>query len=232
MTFSIAARCAETGALGVAVATYSLACGARAQASAGHGAVMSQGFADPTLGTTAIQLLRQGLPAPEVMARLRQGDPDFEWRQLSLVDAEGRAVGHTGRHTRAWSGQSEGRDCVACGNVLAGEAVVQAMTRGFEASRGQPLAERLLRALEAAREAGGQHGADGPMPERSAALKVVLAEEHPLRDLRVDFSASAISDLRRLHDEYERMAPFYELRRRRPAETPPQDTWMRRLQPR
>ncbi|GGC53379.1 hypothetical protein GCM10011504_34670 [Siccirubricoccus deserti] len=227
MTFSIAAHCPETGAVGVAVATYSLACGTRARAATGRGAIMSQGFASPPLSLLGVQLLEQGLPAPEVMEGLRASDPDFAWRQISLVDAAGRAVGHTGPHCRGWAGQAAGRGCVACGNVLAGEAVVQAMIAGFEGSAGQPLAERLLRALEGARDAGGQRGADGPLPERSAAVKVHHVEAHPLVDLRVDFSPDAITDLRRASDEWQRMAPYYELRWRSPATTPPQDAWMR-----
>jgi uncharacterized Ntn-hydrolase superfamily protein len=227
MTFSIAAHCPETGGVGVAVATYSLACGARARTATGRGAIMSQGFASPPLSLLGIQLLEQGLPAPEVMERLRASDPDFAWRQLSLVDATGRAIGHTGPHCRGWAGQAEAQGCVACGNVLAGEGVLQAMIAGFEGAAGEPLAERLLRALEAARNAGGQRGADGPLPERSAAVKVQHIEAHPLVDLRVDFSPDAITDLRRAFDEWQRMAPYYELRWRSPATTPPQDSWMR-----
>jgi uncharacterized Ntn-hydrolase superfamily protein len=230
MTFSIAGFCAETGAVGVAVATYSLACGARAHAAAGAGAVMSQGFANPALPVEAIRLLKEGLTAPDVMARLRAWDPDFEWRQLSMVDAKGNAIAHTGPHPRAWSGQLNGKDCVACGNVLAGPQVLDAMVRGFEISAGQPLAERLLRALEGARAAGGQVGPTGPVTERSAALKVALGESFPARDLRVDYSPSAIVALRELHDEYERMAAFYEQRWKQPAESPPQDVYVKGLQ--
>ncbi|MCO6416222.1 DUF1028 domain-containing protein [Siccirubricoccus sp. KC 17139] len=227
MTFSIAAYCPETGAVGVAVATYSLACGARARAATGRGAIMSQGFASPPLSLLGIRLLEEGLPAPEVMARLAASDPDFAWRQISLVDGAGRAVGHTGPHCRGWAGQAEGPGCVACGNVLAGEGVVQAMVAGFMAAAGEPLAERLLHALEGARKAGGQVGAEGPLPERSAAVKVHHVEAHPLVDLRVDFSADAITDLRRLWAEWQRMAPYYEQRWRNPVATPAQDAWMR-----
>jgi uncharacterized Ntn-hydrolase superfamily protein len=230
MTFSIAGYCSATGAVGVAVATYSLACGARLHAAAGAGAVMSQGFASPALPVEAIRLLKEGLTAPEVMRRLRAWDPDFEWRQVSMVDARGTAVAHTGTHPRAWSGQAEGRDCVACGNVLAGPQVTEAMVRAFETSTGQALPERLLRTLEAARAAGGQVGATGPVTERSAALKVALGEAFPIRDLRVDFSPSAIEALRALHDEFERMAPFYEQRWKQPAQSPPQDLHVRNLQ--
>ena len=231
MTFSVAGYCAATGAVGVAVATYSLACGARAHAVAGAGAIMSQGFASPALPVEALRLLKQGLTAPQVVERLRAADPDFDWRQISLVDAQGRAVAHTGPHPRAWSGQLNGQDCVACGNVLAGPQVVAAMVQAFTASAGQTLAERLLRALEAARAAGGQVGATGPVAERSAALKVALGESFPIRDLRVDFSPGAIVALRELHDEFERMAPFYDQRWKQPAQSPPQDLYVRGLHP-
>lgn len=233
MTFSIAGHCPETGQVGVAVATFSLACGARAHAAGGRGAIMSQGYASPHLGALGIHLLREErLAAPAVMDRLRAADPDFAWRQISLVDGTGRAIGHTGARTRAWSGQAEGRGCVACGNVLLGEGVVQAMVDAFEAATGQPLAERLLRALEGARAAGGQHGPDGPITERSAALKVAApGEMHMLRDLRVDVSDSAIVALRAASDAFERYAPFYEMRWKHPAETPSQQDWQRRIGP-
>jgi uncharacterized Ntn-hydrolase superfamily protein len=179
------------------------------------------------------RLLKEGLTAPEVMRRLAAWDPDFAWRQVSLVDALGNAVGHTGSGPRAWSGQRNGKGCVACGNVLAGPQVVEAMVAAFDAGIGQPLAERLLRGLEAGRAAGGQVGATGPAAERSAALKVALGEAFPVRDLRVDLSPSAIEALRALHDEYEdeyeRMAAFYEQRWKSPAESPPQDLYVRSL---
>ena len=227
MTFSITGYCAETGAVGVAVATSSLA---RSRAVAGVGAVMSQGFASYVIPEEAIRLLREGLGAPQVLERLRDWDTDFDWRQVSLVDARGTALAHTGSRPRAWAGQVQGRDCAACGNVLAGPPVVEAMVQAFEASAAKPLGERLLRALEAARAAGGQVGPNGPMTERSAALKVALGETFPIRDLRVDFSPSAIVALRELHDEYERMAPFYEQRWRDPAANPPQDAFVASLQ--
>ncbi|MCC7425280.1 MAG: DUF1028 domain-containing protein [Alphaproteobacteria bacterium] len=232
MTFSIAGFCGRTGEVGVAVATFSLACGARAHAAGSRGAIMSQGFASPHLGALGIHLLREeALSAPEVMDRLRAADPDFAWRQISLVDGAGRVLGHTGARTRPWSGQAEGRDCVACGNVLLGEAVVRAMVAGFESDPGVPLAERLLRGLEGARGAGGQQAPEGPLPERSAALKVAAPGElHLLRDLRVDASDSAIVALRGLYEEFERYAPYYEMRWRRPAETSSQRDWQRRLQ--
>ena len=230
MTFSITGFCATTGAVGVAVATFSLACGARSRAVAGVGAVMSQGFASYVIPDEAMRLLREGLTAPEVMAKLREWDAEFDWRQVSLVDARGTALAHTGSKPRAWAGQLQGQDCAASGNVLAGPQVVAAMVAAFEASAGEALAERLLRALEAARAAGGQVGPSGPMTERSASLKVALGESFPIRDLRVDFSPSAIVALRELHDEYEKMAPFYEQRWRDPAANPPQDVFVASLQ--
>ena len=230
MTFSIAGFCAETGAVGVAVATYSLACGMRSRAEAGAGAVMSQGFASYVIPDEAMRLLREGLSAPEVMARLRAWDADFDWRQVTLVDAKGQALAHTGSKPRAWAGQLQGLHCAASGNVLAGPQVVAAMVAAFEASAGQPLAERMLRGLEAARAAGGQVGATGPVTERSAALKVALGESFPIRDLRVDFSPSAIVALREAHDAFEAMAPFYWQRWRDPANNPPQDVYVQALQ--
>ncbi len=228
MTYTVIGRCGTSGRLGIAIATYSLAVGGYCPSiRAGVGAVSTQAFVNPGLGPLALRLMALGYRAEKVMAELAESDPEFDWRQIALIDRDGGAVAHTGRNTRPWSGHVTADGVVAMGNVLAGEAVVTAIAEGFEASAGEGLDERLLRALEAGRDAGGQQGADGHLPERSAGLLVYDRHEYALLDLRVDAHEAAVDELRRIHGVYAPYIPYYELRHRAPAETPAQDVWAR-----
>ena len=113
------------------------------------------------------------------------------------------------------------------GNALAGEVVLRAMRDAGDKHRDGPLELRLMAALEADRDAGGQQGADGHLPERSAVLLIYGVRRVPELDLRVDAHGNAVSKLRRILDLWERVDPYYRLRAECPAETPPQDVWMR-----
>ena len=191
MTYTVIGRCGTSGRLGIAIATYSLAVGGYCPSiRAGVGAVSTQAFVNPGLGPLALRLMALGYRAEKVMAELAESDPEFDWRQIALIDRDGGAVAHTGRNTRPWSGHVTADGVVAMGNVLAGEAVVTAIAEGFEASAGEGLDERLLRALEAGRDAGGQQGADGHLPERSAGLLYMTGTNMP-------FSTSGSTRMRR-----------------------------------
>ena len=172
MTYTLLARCPRTGALGVGIATYSLAVGSKCPAIASSvGAITTQAFVNPTLKALGLRLLGLGHPAAQVLELLRGADSDFEFRQVALVDRNGQVACHTGGRTRPWAGHQIGDGFAALGNVLKGEAVASGMAEAFRASSGD-LAERLMAAIEAGRSAGGQHGLDGPLPERSAHLLV------------------------------------------------------------
>jgi len=231
MTYTVLARCPASGRLGVAIATYSLGVGGYCPFFApGRGVVSSQAFADPSLGTLARSLLALGYAPAKVLRELEGQDPHFAYRQVGVVDATGRADCHTGARTRPWAGHEVGDGFVAMGNVLAGPATVAAIAQAFRATAGQALDERLLRALEAGRDAGGQAAADGShLTERSAALAIYERAEHAWLDLRVDAHERAVDELRRIHGLYAPYVPYYELRAKDPPNTPPQDEWVHRL---
>ena len=230
MTYTLVARCPRSGAFGVGIATYSLAVGAKCPAIAtGVGALTTQAFVNPTFKALGLRLLRQGHPATQVLDLLRGADPDFDFRQVAIVDRRGDVVCHTGARTRQWSGHRIGDGFVALGNVLKGEDVVAAMADAYQASVSHDIAERIMRGLEAGRIAGGQHGLDGPLPERSASLLVHEGEEHALLDLRVDSHPDAIIELRRVLDEFKPYVPFYRQRWREPANAVPQDAFVNTL---
>ncbi len=205
MTFSIVARCARTGQNGVAVATYSPNVGARCPVAVpNRGAVSLQAVASPQLARLAAELLERGLCAEKVVSELLASDPWPESRQVAVVDTYGRAHAATGARNPAWSGHRCGTGYAVSGNVLAGPHVIDAMAHAFEASAGAALAERLVRALEAGRDAGGQ-----PEGQNSAALLVCDREPWPLVDLRVDLHDAPEAELRRLWDWYAPMVPYY-----------------------
>ncbi len=199
MTFSIIARCPDTGAFGGAVGTSALAVGNRClRVSHGHGAFLSQHRTDPRIGDRGIALLETGLSAGETIDRVTAGAPFIEWRQLAALDAAGTAAVHHGRHMYSIHTHSTGRDCVAIGNILANDGITDAMVTAFGASAGERLEGRLLRALEAGRDAGGEI----LEPIRSTALRVSGADGVDRCDLRVDRAEEAIGALRELLGAY------------------------------
>ncbi|WP_102227178.1 DUF1028 domain-containing protein [Acidimangrovimonas sediminis] len=200
MTFSIIARCAETGAFGAAITTSDLAVGGRCVRLAhGRGAFLSQHRTDSRLGDLGISLLTQGMTAEAAITEVSRASPEIEWRQLGALDGAGRAAAFHGRRMYSIYAHATAPDCLALGNILANEEVPAAMATGFAAAAGQPLAERLMRALEAGRDAGGE--ILGPL--RSAALRVTGDHGIDACDLRVDISAAcAVADLRALHEAY------------------------------
>lgn len=203
MTFSITARCAETGMFGIAVSSSSPAVASRcAWARAGVGAVSTQNITDPTLGSRGLDLMAAGRSAPEALTAIQAEAPHLDFRQLALIDAQGRTAHHSGARTLGTHNVCEGRDCVAAGNLLANPDVPVAMARAFEAAAEDTerphLAERLLRALEAGLAAGGEEG-----PVKSAGLLVVTDLSWPPVDLRQDWvEEDAIPALRLCWDVY------------------------------
>jgi len=205
MTFSVVARCKRTGQYGVAVATYSPNVGGRCPVVIpGMGAASIQAVANPQLAFIAARLLKQGLSSEKVISELLGSDPDPNYRQIAVVDVYGRAHAVTGSRNPVWAGHHVGDGFVCSGNVLVGEQVVAAMARAFQADTEQPLAERLVRSIEAGRDAGGQ-----PEGQNSAALLVYDRYVFPIVDLRVDLHDEPEGELRRLWDWYAPMVPYY-----------------------
>ncbi|MBX9749609.1 MAG: DUF1028 domain-containing protein [Roseococcus sp.] len=198
MTYSLLGRCARTGQFGAAVTTSSLAVGSRVpHVAPGVGGVLTQHRTDPRLGPRGLELLRSGCSAEETMAALVASTPHHKWRQLAVLDAQGRTAHFHGAAVKPALGAVHVQDCVALGNILANDRIPAAMAEAFTQSADQPLAERLVRAMEAGEAAGGEG-----KPVISAALVVMEKEIFPLVDLRVDLAPDAIIALRALWDAY------------------------------
>lgn len=202
-TFSIVGIDPANGDLGVAVASRYLAVGAVVPwAMAGVGAIATQANVNAGYGQQAIDLLRQGLTAQQVLARLLAEDtfPNKEARQVAIIDAKGNVAVHTGPGATAWAGDRKGATWSAQGNILAGPQVVEAMGKAFESTRGE-LAEKLFAALKAGDDAGGD--ARG---RQSASILVVRKQggrnfnNDRYVFLNVDDHPQPIVELRRLLD--------------------------------
>ena len=227
-TFTIVGRCPRTGQLGVALATYSLAVGGYCPFIKSNLAALStQAFANPQLGPLAIRLLDMGFSPSKVIAEMEGHDPHIEYRQLGIVHRDGTVAAKTGSNCRTWAGHQTGEGYVTMGNVLVGENVVRDMASKFESTVEMDLADRLLAAVEAGRDAGGQ-----PQGQRSAGLIVHGEEEVAFIDLRVDAHDEPVGELRRVYDLYKHYIPHYDMRQKRPYETPAQDEVTRNLKER
>lgn len=216
MTFSIVARCEETGMFGVAVTSSSPAVAARcAYAQAGVGAVSSQNITDPRLGRRSLDLLALDAGANDVIRILQNGSPDIEYRQLLAVDKNGRAAVHSGKHTLGIWAEAHADNVACAGNLLANDSIPLAMLDDFRSSRGH-LGDRLISALRAGRNAGGEMG-----PVKSAGMKLVGEVEWPVADLRCDWSDDCpIENMATLWELYRPQMDAYVTRALHPNEAP------------
>jgi len=217
MTFSIAGLCPRTGEMGCALATSSMAAGARAQfISPGAGVVLSQARSDPRLGVLGIARLQQGEDARKTLDAMITASPHSAWRQLAVIDWTGQAVAFTGSECSSAKNEITAPNVVALGNGLANDRVVEAMLQGFQAAADRSLAERLIIGLEAGLAAGGE-----AYPLRSTALKLARPDVPLLPiDLRVDYSETPIAELRRLWSIWMPMIEGYVQRCVDPANSP------------
>lgn len=201
MTFSIVARSDDGESWGVAVASKFLAVGSAVPAAvAGVGAIATQAWANVAYKGIALSHLDEGATAGVALQRLLEEDDGRDHRQVGIVDVSGAAASHTGVSCLAWAGGVTGEGYAIQGNILTGEEVVTAMEAAFVASDPEaPLAHRLMAALRAGDEAGGD--ARG---RQSAALLVVKDEagfdgrDDIAVDLRVDDHPAPIDELDRL----------------------------------
>jgi uncharacterized Ntn-hydrolase superfamily protein len=211
LTYSVVAVDEETGACGVAVASKALCVGAHVPwGRAGIGACATQAWHDLRYGYEGLALLEAGHSAASVVQTLTHGDPVAPNRQLGIVDGRGRVASYTGSRCMPWAGGMCGRTYAVQGNLLAGAQVVEAMADVYEAGAGLPFAVRLVRALAAGDEAGGDRRG-----RQSAALKVWRAEPtgapgDVIADLRVD---DALLPVHRLLE----LLPVYWLERGTPV---------------
>ncbi len=195
-TYSIVARDAGTGELGVAVQSHWFSVGSVvAWARPGVGAVATQSVAEVAHGPNMLERMRDGLDAAGAIAAVLGGDEQAAYRQLGAVDASGRAASHTGPDCIPHAGDVVGEGFACQANMMAGETVPQAMAAAYEAHEGD-LAERLLAALLAAERAGGD-----VRGRQSAALLLVPAQGEPWRtrfDVRVEDHGDPLGELARL----------------------------------
>lgn len=228
MTYTVIARDSQNGQLGIGIATYSLAVGASCPyIRPGVGAVSTQAATYPAHGPALLNMIESGNSLPDAFDRLAAIDENFEFRQIGVVTGDGSIHVHTGSSTRDWAGSLTGVDWLVMGNVLEGEHVVAAMANVLKASDELSLSERIVTALEAGRDAGGQQGLEGRrLPERSAVLTVYGTEPFAELDLRVDDHPDAVTELRRIFDRFMQIDGYYRDRAEKPGTTPPQDRWM------
>ncbi|HVE06397.1 MAG TPA: DUF1028 domain-containing protein [Paraburkholderia sp.] len=230
MTFSIVARCVQTGALGVAVSTAVPAVGALCiHVRTGVGAISTQSWVNPYLALGALERLEQGGSAQQALQHVLGSDPAADLRQIGIVDSGGRAAVWTGPQCTDWAGQRNGDAYTIQGNMLTGAATLDAMQRAYEASDGCTLEERLMRALEAGQAAGGDKRG-----RQSAALTVMRNEAYASVDLRVDEHPEPVAELRRIFEVARlQVAPFVAGMPTRddPGRTPPPEVTQMLLTP-
>lgn len=214
MTYSILARDAQTGEMGVATQSQAFAVGHSVPwAMSGFGVIATQSMGEPAYGELGLEALRAGLTASETLTALRSIDRHPERRQVAMIDVHGNIAAYTGHKCIGKAGHQVGPNCCAVANMMTSERVWEVMVDTLESTRG-PLAPRLMAALHAAEADGGDFRG-----KRSAALRVVRAERsgRPWRDhvvdLRVDCHDDPLSELDALltvGDRYNRMVSALE----------------------
>lgn len=216
MTFSLVARCADTGMFGVAISSSSPAVAARcAYARAGVGAVASQNVTDPTLGPLALDLMQGGMSAGEAIAGVKDLGKHIEYRQVLAVDKQGATAIHSGPNSLGIWTQAQGQDVASGGNLLANDGVPQAIVDGFLSSTGH-LGDRLIAAMRAGLAAGGEAG-----PVHSAGMMLVDKVAWPVADLRCDWTEDCpIEAVATAWDIYKPQLDAYVQRALDPREAP------------
>jgi uncharacterized Ntn-hydrolase superfamily protein len=183
MTFSLVARCKETGMFGVAIASSSPAVAARCSYTrAGVGAVASQNITDPRLGPFALDLMQGGMSAAEAISGVRDQGKFIEYRQVLAVDKFGNTAIHSGPHSLGIWTQAQGDNVASGGNMLANDTIPAAIAAGFEAANGH-IGDRLIAAMRSGLEAGGEAG-----PIHSAGMQICDTVNWPSADLRCDWT--------------------------------------------
>lgn len=223
MTYTVIARCARTGRLGIGSASYTMAIGAYCDGAVrpNVGVTMTQSAPLTRNNRLAINSLAQGCTPALALSALEQNDPYYEYRQVAIIDRQGAAVAHTGSQVRQVCGQRVGSGFVAIGSMLASERVLDALKERFESDSQADLEDRILSTLEAGRDAGGLKGSNGPLCERSVALIVWGTNDYSDLDLRVDLHDAAIAELRRMYVDFKPTMEYYEERARHPHNATP-----------
>lgn len=217
MTFSIVARCAESGQFGMAISSSSPAVAARcAFARAGVGAVATQNVTNPGLGPLMLDRLAAGESAAAAVGAAVAADGFAAYRQLLAIGASGAPAIHSGPNALGLWSSATGADCAAGGNLLADAGVPAAMVAGFETATGR-LGDRLIAAMQAGLAVGGEAG-----PVHSAGLLIVDRQAWPWAELRIDWldEGCPIAALARAWEVYAPQANDYVTRALNPAAAP------------
>ena len=197
MTWSIVARDEATGQTGIAVATCAFAVGARVPfIETGVGAVASQAFMNPFFGTRGLALMRAGASAEDALRIVVAADEGRDDRQVHMMDAKGRFSAFTGAGCVPWCGHLIRDTFSVAGNMLAGPEVIEETARVLETEAQLPFASRLLAALKAGEQAGGDKRG-----KQSAAILIHDDEEYALLDIRVDDHPDPLAELTRLEEK-------------------------------
>lgn len=183
MTFSLVARCSQTGMFGMAISSSSPAVAARcAYARGGVGAVASQNVTDPRLGPLTLDLMEQGASASEALRQIAGQTTHIAYRQLLAIDASGNTAIHSGQNVLGHWNEAHGANVASGGNLLSHDKVPAAIVSAFEASEGH-LGDRLIAAMREGLAVGGEAG-----PVHSAGLMLVDKVAWPVADLRCDWT--------------------------------------------
>ena len=217
MTFSLAGRCERTGAVGAVIASASMAVAARCVAvRAGVGAVCSQSTTDPRLRDALLDAMAGGLAAGDALAALAGRTPDIAYRQLAAVDAAGHSASYSGQLALGEAKHVCAPGAAAAGNLLADPGVPAAMLAAFTGRAGQDLGDRLIAALQAGLDAGGEVS-----PVRSAGMVIAESQPWPVTDLRVDWHTDPVAELAGLWQLWQPQAELYVRRALSPAQVAP-----------
>jgi uncharacterized Ntn-hydrolase superfamily protein len=216
MTFSLVARCPDSGMFGIAISSSSPAVAARCSyARAGVGAVASQNVTDPTLGPNTLDLMAKGIGAVEAVAQVIASARFSEYRQILAVDSSGRTAIHSGTNSLGIWTQAEADNVASGGNLLANDGVPRAIVDGFLSSSGH-LGDRLITAMFAGLRAGGEAG-----PVHSSGMKLVDRVSWPVADLRCDWTEDCpIENIARAWEIYKPQLEAYVQRALDPRAAP------------
>lgn len=195
MTYSIVGRDPATGHFGIAVASRFFAVGCAVPFLKGQvGAVATQAFVNPTYGPDALRLLKAGAPPDAIIPILMERDDGHANRQFHLIDAQGRNAAFTGDNCVDWCGHLVADGVSVAGNMLEGPAVIGDTLAAYKNAMDKPLAERLLIAMQAGEDAGGDKRG-----KQSACLVTYRDQDYPWLDIRADDHADPLDELRRLY---------------------------------
>jgi len=217
MTFSVAGFCERTGMVGVSITSSSICVASRCPwVRAGVGAASTQNITDPSLGNAMLDFIAKGSSPEQAVQMVAKGRKFIDYRQLTLIDTKGRSASFTGSETLGTNAVVSGDGCIAAGNLLTSTEVPQAIADSFSKHSHLHLAERLLLALKAGLDAGGEEGS-----VHSAGIKVAHEHPWPLVDLRVDWAdEDPINQLIDLWRDYEGQMMDYNTRAIDPRSAP------------